>query len=54
MVLSHPPMPEKPKDLPVSQPPSLGEFHDRFVKRGGKWLFQSRTLHRFFRGFAPV
>jgi len=37
--------------LPPSKPPSFGEFHDQFVKIGGTWLFQSRTLRRYFRGF---
>ena len=35
-------------------PISLGEFHDRFVKVGETWLFQSRTLKRIFRGTAPA
>jgi hypothetical protein len=41
-----------PQGEPASKPPSFGEFHDHFVKIGGSWLFQSRTLKRYFRGFA--
>jgi len=51
MVLSYDTTP-KGEPLPMSKPPSFGEFHDHFVKVGGSWLFQSRTLHRYFRGFA--
>jgi hypothetical protein len=51
MVLSYDTTP-KGEPLPMSKPPSFGEFHDQFVKAGGAWLFQSRTLHRYFRGFA--
>jgi hypothetical protein len=50
MVLSYDATPKEP--LPQSKAPSFGEFHDQFVKVGGTWLFQSRTLHRFFRGMA--
>lgn len=50
-VLSYDTMPKEP--LPQSKPPSFGEFHDHFVKVSGTWYFQSRTLHRYFRGFAP-
>jgi SnoaL-like domain len=42
-----------PQGEPPAKPPSFGEFQDQFVKSGGAWRFQSRTLHRFFRGFAP-
>jgi hypothetical protein len=31
----------------------LGEYHDRFVKIGETWLFQSRALKRIFRGTSP-
>ena len=34
-------------------PISLGEYHDRFVKADGNWVFQSRTLKRIFRGAQP-
>ncbi len=50
-VLSYDTTPEDP--IPPSKPPSFGEFHDHFVKVGGTWYFQSRTLLRFFRGFSP-
>jgi hypothetical protein len=49
-VLSYDTAPTEP--LPQSKPPSFGEFHDHFVNVGGTWYFQSRTLHRYFRGFA--
>lgn len=29
---------------------SVGEFHDSFVRRDGRWLIESRTLHWKFRG----
>jgi hypothetical protein len=51
MVLSYDTAP-RGEPLPMSKPPSFGEFHDHFVKIGGTWLFQSRGLHRYFRGFA--
>jgi hypothetical protein len=51
MVLSYDTMP-KGEPLPAAKPPTFGEFHDTFVKVGSAWLFQSRTLHRYFRGFA--
>jgi hypothetical protein len=35
-------------------PISLGEFQDRFVNQDGRWLFQSRTLRRIFRGTEPA
>jgi hypothetical protein len=34
-------------------PISLAEYHDRFIKTDGVWVFQSRTLKRIFRGTAP-
>jgi hypothetical protein len=43
--------PPSGEPLPSSKPPSFGEFHDHFVKAGEAWYFQSRTLHRYFRGF---
>ena len=52
IVLSYERTPEEP--LPQSKPPSFGEFHDDFVKLGNAWYFQSRTLHRFFRGFSHI
>ncbi len=48
MVLSYDHEPKEP--LPASKPPTFGEFRDVFVKSGGRWLFKSRTLHRYFRG----
>lgn len=48
---------EQPADahevVPIT-PVSLGEFHDTFVKSDGRWVFESRTLHRIFRGTAPA
>ncbi|HEX4195876.1 MAG TPA: nuclear transport factor 2 family protein [Caulobacteraceae bacterium] len=43
-------MAEPPAEPPPSLPVSVGEFHDTFVKSGGKWLFKTRVLHRIFRG----
>jgi hypothetical protein len=51
-VLSADQAPSGAEPLPPSRPPTFGEFHDQFVKLDGVWQFQSRTLHRFFRGFA--
>jgi len=45
--------PEKGEIWPTV-PISLGEFHDRFVKIGDAWLFQSRVLKRVFRGAQPA
>ena len=42
------------REVTPSMPISLGEFHDRFVRRGDRWLIQSRVLHRIFRGTAPA
>lgn len=50
-VYRHEPMAEPPAE-PPSLPVSVGEFHDTFLKQGGKWLFKSRVLRRVFRGFA--
>jgi hypothetical protein len=51
MVLSYDAAPGG-EPLPMSKPPTFGEFHDDFVKAGSVWLFRSRTLNRYFRGFA--
>jgi SnoaL-like domain len=51
-VLSADALPSEAEPLAPAKPPTFGEFHDQFVKAGGTWLFQSRTLRRFFRGFA--
>jgi hypothetical protein len=54
MVFRHEAMAEKPAAPPQSQAISLGEYHDTFVRSGGRWLFKTRTLHRVFRGAAPA
>lgn len=41
------------KETVPETPASIGEFHDRFVRKDGRWLFQSRTLRRIFRGTGP-
>lgn len=51
-VYRHEPMAQSPAAPPPSLPVSVGEFHDTFVKQGGKWLFRSRVLHPVFRGIA--
>ena len=48
--------PQKPDagEVYPTVPISLGEFHDRFVRIGDRWLFQSRVLKRIFRGAQPA
>ncbi len=41
------------KETVPETPASIGEFDDRFVRKNGRWLFQSRTLRRIFRGTGP-
>ena len=36
-------------DMPIS----MAEFHDTFVRAGGRWLFRSRFLKKIFRGSGP-
>jgi hypothetical protein len=54
MVFRREATPEPPAVTPQSQPISLGEYHDTFVRTDGRWLFKSRVLHRVFRGAAPA
>jgi hypothetical protein len=54
MVFRHEPMAETPATAPQSQPVSIGEYHDTFVRVGDKWLFKTRTLHWIFRGAAAA
>ncbi len=46
--------PAEAREVVPATPISLGEFHDTFVKYDGRWLFQSRVLHRIFRGTQPA
>jgi hypothetical protein len=48
--------PQKPDagEVYPTMPISLGEFHDRFVRVGDRWVFQSRALKRIFRGAQPA
>jgi hypothetical protein len=48
--------PQKPDvgEVYPTVPISLGEYHDRFVRIGERWLFQSRVLKRIFRGAQPA
>jgi len=54
MVFYGGPQPPDIGEVYPTMPISLGEFHDRFVKIGERWLFQSRELKRIFRGAAPA
>ena len=52
MVFRHEPLAKPSAEAQPSLPLSLGEFHDTFIKSGGRWLFERRKLVPVFRGFA--
>jgi hypothetical protein len=49
IVYRHDPKTNEPKlPLALEKPFSLGEWHDKFVKIDGRWLFSRREVKRLF------